>query len=112
MIERGVREQDPTTEIGDLLSEWDILFYPFDPGDTAWSSGNVLARRVRRRDRFSRTTIHADDSHPVIVVAAVPDLTAGRALWQRAIDHSTISASLLDLLAESTRGPAGSPDTG
>ncbi|GAA2059063.1 hypothetical protein [Williamsia deligens] len=100
VIESGVREQDSVDESGDLLGEWDILFYPYDAADTPWSSGNVLARRVHERDRFSLTASAGDDVHPVVMVAAVADLTAGRALWQRTLEHSTFEASLVDLLSE------------
>lgn len=99
-IVTGIQEEDTDSVPGDLLAEWDVLFCPgtADPADHVL--GDVIARRARRRNRFSRTSVLPGDSHPVILLAADIPVGEARQLWRRTLRAAEHDVTLADILTE------------
>ncbi|GAA3966452.1 hypothetical protein [Gordonia caeni] len=99
-IVTGIQEDDTDSVPGDLLAEWDVLFYPRTADPAERLRGDVIARRVRRRDRHSRTSVLAGDSHPVILLATDIPLEEARQVWRRTLHSAEHDVTLSDIMTE------------
>ncbi|GAC54099.1 hypothetical protein HGA01_04110 [Gordonia amicalis] len=102
-IVSGIQEQDPRDVPGDILAEWDVQFHAATRADPNEVIGDVLACRVLRRARHSRTTVLDPDSHPVILLADdVPRDHAGD-VWEKVMRTVQGGGTLSDVLFENQR---------
>ncbi|WP_341257699.1 hypothetical protein [Gordonia malaquae] len=92
----GIQEQDSVETSGDLLAQWDVVFYP---SVIVHGQGDVVAHRVLRRSRYSRTVIVQRDEHPVIMVAQDVTRAEADAAW-RSVTEGTRAGTLESLLVE------------
>ncbi|WOC14560.1 hypothetical protein [Gordonia sp. MP11Mi] len=108
----GIQEEDALSVPGDVLAEWDVLFYPVigaravssatgEDGAGEDPAGDVLAHRTLRRARHSRTSLVDDDSHPVVLLAADVPIADAEHAWQRVVSKADHDGTLSDLLIES-----------
>lgn len=105
-IVTGIQEEDSRSVPGDLLAEWDILFYPRTTDPAERVLGDVVARRALRRARHSRTSVKDSDSHPVILLAADVPITEARERWQQILRTAEHGVTLADVLLDTETEPS------
>ncbi|MFW0791901.1 hypothetical protein [Gordonia sp. CPCC 205333] len=100
----GIQEEDSRSVPGDLLAEWDVLFHSRIGGEHP-AVGDLLARRRLRRARHSRTSILAEDSHPVVLLDT--DIAEADAImvWRQVTHAAEGGGTLSDVLLASNQRP-------